>query len=255
MFVAVVAGIVALGAVGVALSHRRTARRLGEAAWVGCAAAGGADGRLVRVAGLAEPLPAPGGPPRAPLTGTPAAWCTASVTEQQSYRDSDGTQRTRTRTIAEVRGGPFLVRDRTGVLLVDAGEQLSWHDLEPSVRHRQSELPPGLRAQELAEVNEQLESFGLSQRWAGMGARLLTSGGGPYDLTEHVVPAGTPVVVLGTVTVRPDGAPVLTGEVLASTESVDEVAADSDARERRAVIVAGVAFAVALGALLVGALM
>jgi photosystem II stability/assembly factor-like uncharacterized protein len=47
---------------------------------------------------------------------------------------------------------------------------------------------------------------------------------------------------------------VIGGEVLASTETVQEVAADHDARERRSAIVAGIAFAVALVALVVGAL-
>jgi hypothetical protein len=249
--VAVAAGIVGLIAVGNALSHRHTARDLAQAEWVGCGGVAGAVGRLVRVSGLAER--APGQPQAGPLSGIPAAWCSAKVTTQREHRDSDGDRHTETVTIAEMTTGPFVVRDGTGAVLVNAGDRLTWHDLPTSVSRRTSQLPAGLRAAEMETVNDQLEHLGLSEKWAGWGARLLTSSGGPYDLTEAVVAPGTPVVVLGTVETGPDGA-VLGGDVLASTETVQEVAADHDSRERRSAIVAGIAFAVALAALVVGLL-
>lgn len=250
--VAFVAGVVCLVAVVRTFVHRRTARRLTEAQWVSCAGVAGAVGRLVRVSGLAER--APGQPEAGPLSGIPAAWCSARVTTQREHRDSDGDRHTETVTVAEMTTGPFVVRDGTGAVLVDAGDRLTWHDLPETVSRRTSELPPALHAAQVRRMDDQLERLGLSERWAGWGARLLTSSGGPYDLSESVVAPGTPVVVLGTVGTGPYGA-VLGGEVLASTETVEEVAADSDSRERRSAIVAGIAFAVLLAALLVGALL
>lgn len=71
--VAFFAGVVAVGALTVAWSARKTADRVRLAPLVRCADVPFGSG-TVRLQGWAEP-PQPGSAPRAPLSGQPYAWC------------------------------------------------------------------------------------------------------------------------------------------------------------------------------------
>ena len=146
----------------------RDRRRVAGAGAVTCAEALRAGGRTVRVEGVAEPVA--GQPPAGPLSGTPAAWCYASVTYQYETSDNEGDTYRQTGTLAEMRGDAFAVRDRTGAVLVDAGAGLTWHGLRPTVRERTWSLPAGVQPQVRAET---------AASWPGRACRRAGRSGGP----------------------------------------------------------------------------
>jgi hypothetical protein len=247
----VIAGLVFVGALIGAYANTRSADQVSTAPVVSCAQAQQATG-TVRLQGVAEPVPSPYGAPVAPLSGQPYAWCESRVSYDDWRRDSDGDQVSTTVTVDALPGGSFVVRDASGAVLVD-GANLRWHDLPDTIRTTTRGLPPALRANEIDGASSTLSRIGLNEKWAERGARFLADHDNQtYHLFERTVAPGTPVVVLGELRRDPDGALVLGGGVLASTESPQEVESDQRAGARTALVVAAVAAAVAVAALVVG---
>lgn len=246
----ILASMVLIVALAVAYSSTHSADQVSEAPVVSCAQAQQSTG-AVRLHGVAEPLPSPYGPPLAPLSGRPYAWCEYRVSYDEWGRDLDGKQVTKTVTMDFLPGGPFVVRDASGSVLVDPAS-LWWHDLPDTVRTTSRRLPPALREDQVDRTSSALSRIGLSEKWAEQGARYLADHDTPlYDLYERSVVPGTPVVVVGELRRDPDGTTVLGGEVLASTGSPQEMESDQRAGAHQARVIAAIAAAVAVTALIV----
>ena len=242
-FGAAIGGFALLTALGGHLQGRRTR----DARSATCADALRSGG-TVRLTGVAEPLPSAAGAPLGPLSGRPYAWCEARVSYQDSHRDADGDSRSRTVTVAHLVGTPFVVRDGTGVVLVHSPD-VDWRDLPYAVNTTSRQLPEGLRRDQIDRGSELLDKVGLNETWADRGARVLFSGDGrTYDLVERLVAPGARVVVVGDVEPGPDGMPVLSGQVVASTASAEAMSTDLAASVRTSLLVAAIALGLALAA-------